>query len=548
MVDASGAPPADIAGNEGTEHRGVGAHQVHLAGGSYSVGFPCRTCHVVPDSLYAAGHIDSTEHAEVTFGGLAVQDGATPEWNGSSCQNVYCHGNFEFGQRQNAPVWTQVNGTQAQCGSCHALPPTGGHPASEVCQLCHSTIVGSDQQIIDKAGHVNGGAALGAPGDHDSERFPINSGHHQGAWQGCSACHLNPANFEDVSCLNCHQHEQSAMNTTHAGITGYAYVSRNCLTCHPNGDRADARFPEHDNLHFPIYSGNHANMWSECAICHVNPQRRSDVSCFACHGQGGIDNIHAGITGYNYDSSACIGCHPSGDKSDARFPEHDNLHFPIYSGNHANMWSECAICHVNPQRRSDVSCFACHGQGGIDSIHAGIMGYRYENGACIGCHPNGEKSDAMFPQHDDLHFPIYSHTHKARWDGCARCHPDPTNRQNFSCFGCHIHNQTDVEANHKGRRGFVYDSRKCLICHPLGEKEPFTAHDVLYFPIFSGRHKFVWLNDCNICHADPDERALFFCTNCHKHVESRMALEHQNVPGYVYENTACYACHPDGTG
>jgi nitrate/TMAO reductase-like tetraheme cytochrome c subunit len=43
---------------------------------------------------------------------------------------------------------------------------------------------------------------------------------------------LNPANFSVFTCLNCHEHRQSAMDPQHAQVSGYAYSSPSCYNCH----------------------------------------------------------------------------------------------------------------------------------------------------------------------------------------------------------------------------------------------------------------------------------------------------------------------------
>ncbi len=40
---------------------------------------------------------------------------------------------------------------------------------------------------------------------------------------------------------------------------------------------------------------------------------------------------------------------------------------------------------------------------------------------------------------------------------------------------------------------------------------------------------------------------IFSCINCHEHRKSKMDDEHKNVPGYLYESTKCYQCHPNGS-
>jgi hypothetical protein len=45
---------------------------------------------------------------------------------------------------------------------------------------------------------------------------------------------------------------------------------------------------------------------------------------------------------------------------------------------------------------------------------------------------------------------------------------------------------------------------------------------------------------------NPNSFGVFSCLTCHEHNQSEMDDEHDDVPGYVYESTACYGCHPTG--
>ncbi|MDP4196679.1 MAG: hypothetical protein Q8940_16615, partial [Bacteroidota bacterium] len=62
-----------------------------------------------------------------------------------------------------SPKWTQVDGSQAACGTCHGLPPKGhiGYPNNlpvTACgnSGCHSGVVDINGNIIDKNKHING--------------------------------------------------------------------------------------------------------------------------------------------------------------------------------------------------------------------------------------------------------------------------------------------------------------------------------------------------------------------------------------------------------
>ena len=163
------APPNDLSGNSNTTAIGVGAHQAHLVDGALRVAVPCGECHVVPASVDAAGHIDVARPADVAFGPLAGKFRPTipPAWNRvtGKCTNTYCHFPPFTGTPgyASAPVWTQVDGTQVQCNSCHMLPPqTNEHSfhfetwQNEACTNCHAPVMDDNGNIGDTSLHING--------------------------------------------------------------------------------------------------------------------------------------------------------------------------------------------------------------------------------------------------------------------------------------------------------------------------------------------------------------------------------------------------------
>jgi predicted CxxxxCH...CXXCH cytochrome family protein len=163
--DPTGMPPRDIAGNTATTNRGVGAHATHQSGGQFSASVACIECHSVPDIYAATGHADTALPAELTWGTITLTGGATPSFTGSlTCESTYCHGNFGAGNKSNAPSWTTVDGTQATCGSCHALPPVGQsrniqfehQPVMTDCATCHVAVIDVNNNIINKSLHING--------------------------------------------------------------------------------------------------------------------------------------------------------------------------------------------------------------------------------------------------------------------------------------------------------------------------------------------------------------------------------------------------------
>jgi hypothetical protein len=86
---------------------------------------------------------------------------------------------------------------------------------------------------------------------------------------------------------------------------------------------------------------------------------------------------------------------------------------------------------------------------------------------------------------------------------------------------------------------------KCAIQQMDGKPSSFN-HDVQYFRIYSGKHSYSkgrW-RLCVDCHLSaPNSFQSYSCTtNCHNN-RTKLDTEHRNVPGYIYDNQACYSCH-----
>lgn len=170
------APPRDLSKRTSTTLQTVGAHQAHVKTGIYSGAMACTECHKVPNSVYVTSHLDTGPPAEIIFDGPLgkLSSGATqsPTYNTQTitCSNTFCHGNFKL-RRDSSPFpyfysdsvmvgfnksvnWTKGT-SEAVCGSCHGLPPTG-HIAASVseCGNCHSGVITSSG--LDKTKHING--------------------------------------------------------------------------------------------------------------------------------------------------------------------------------------------------------------------------------------------------------------------------------------------------------------------------------------------------------------------------------------------------------
>jgi predicted CxxxxCH...CXXCH cytochrome family protein len=159
--DDDAAPPRDIAGNTLTSAAGVGAHQTHVLGTERSRAVACGECHVVPESVLEVGHADTERPAELLFAGVALARGALPRYENGTCSSTSCHGDVivgyqESGGANTTPLWTRVDGSEAACGSCHAIPPPPPHPNPYPCHTCHGNMADDDVSFVRPDLHVDG--------------------------------------------------------------------------------------------------------------------------------------------------------------------------------------------------------------------------------------------------------------------------------------------------------------------------------------------------------------------------------------------------------
>lgn len=170
------APPRAVNGETSPLSPKVGAHDIHLYNAVNGKVTDCSECHVVPTKLTSAGHLDNDGKAEVRFltnrTGITTAAG-TYSFTSNKCSNTYCHGNFELtkaassyqfiyssdkmGGLNKEVTWTQQDGRQTACGTCHGLPPAGHVTyAISTCTVCHQGVVDNKGKISDPSLHMNG--------------------------------------------------------------------------------------------------------------------------------------------------------------------------------------------------------------------------------------------------------------------------------------------------------------------------------------------------------------------------------------------------------
>ncbi len=119
--------------------------------------------------------------------------------------------------------------TATSCYGCHSTDYNNttdpSHTAANFpvdCESCHSENVWEPSTF-----------------NHDGQYFPIYTGEHRGEWNSCTDCHTQISNYSVFSCIDCHEHNQSEMDSEHRDVSGYVYASVSCYECHPTGEKND---------------------------------------------------------------------------------------------------------------------------------------------------------------------------------------------------------------------------------------------------------------------------------------------------------------------
>lgn len=294
--------------HDGTGYRLTGLHR----------GVNCLSCHNIEDFSKVESFC-ATCHQDIhrgRYGADCARCHTDDAWTVFDPQGI--HENTSF------PI--QGKHLLIDCLSCHPGMPTADFRRTWTrCYDCHQPDYqgtanpvhsGSGFSVLCQGCHEMTGWTPAIMPDHDMF-FPIYSGSHDGTWNTCSECHVDPGNYRVFECILCHEHNQPDTDSKHQGIPDYSYSSPACYQCHPTGDAEG--FEQHDALFFPIFSGAHAGGWDNCAICHQDPSNRGEFTCIQCHehDRTRADNQHlAEVRDYTYSATSCYDCHPDGRAED----------------------------------------------------------------------------------------------------------------------------------------------------------------------------------------------------------------------------------------
>jgi hypothetical protein len=418
----------------------------------------------------------------------------------ASVECITCHTNGNYATTPNTCAGCHINNYNQTVNPNHTTLNL-----STDCATCHTT---------------NPGWKPATFAVHDT--YYVLQGAHLSV--ACNTCHTSGYPNTPNTCYGCHAANYNQTNNpNHVS----AQFSTDCASCHSQIAWTPSTF-NHDAQYFPIYSGKHKNKWTTCADCHTNSSNYADFTCTtSCHPQSTMNNQHQGISGYAYNSPACLSCHPDGSTAGAF---NHSTSFPLTAG-HANV--DCSACHANGYAGTSNVCSTCHINNYNQTTNPNHVSLGLSTD-CSSCHTtNPGWNPATFAVHNNYYVLAGAHINAA----CNLCHTNGNyTNEPTTCVGCHQndYNQTTDPAHASAQ--FPTD---CETCHTQTAWVPSTFnHDGMYFPIYSGNHKNKW-NTCADCHTNPSNYAVFTCvtSSCHGNAH------HQNQG-----STGCYSCHPNGSG
>jgi predicted CxxxxCH...CXXCH cytochrome family protein len=326
---ANAAPPRNLDYNSATSLVTVGAHQSHVMDGTQHKGFSCTVCHKTPTNPGDEGHYQSGGKLLTGPAPVIVDGGYSGAFawdrNAATCANSYCHSPFNdpSAAQVNPIVWTSVGQNQAQCGTCHGIPPAVGHGPDTRCNTCHRPSFIGDQPR--SALHVNGqvdlaappGSCVGCHGSGDNPAPPIDvlgrsdetlqtvgahrehleALHKVSSPVACSECHLVPAQFDSPGHVDhappavVFPPDAGSLARADGAVPTYDHATATCTAyCHGSGAGLSQDTAPGINR-TPAFNGGPGQ--AACGSCHGIPPQipgqsfhngQTLTTCYQCHG------------------------------------------------------------------------------------------------------------------------------------------------------------------------------------------------------------------------------------------------------------------------
>lgn len=533
------APPNDLDGKGDPNTMSVGAHARHLSQETHAH-VACQTCHVVPESVFDPGHVDTTFPAEVTFSGLAVSGARQPNYDreARACTNTYCHG-------QASVDWTRAREEKDTCGTCHGSPPALPHPQKTQCSDCHAEVIGANGQWVSPERHVDGKVDVSVPSKcnacHGSD--PAGAPPPDLSGQGTTAAravgahtnHLSEsATHRPIECGECHQVPTDVGSPEHLDGDGRAEVKFGMLaTSHRRRPSYDAGSLKCSDTYCHGTTTGDWNMPRDpraaCGSCHglpPPPPHAPSTQCSNCHGRvvasdGTIKDPALHVNGsveVDYGSD-CTSCHGSpGNAAPPRDLKGNEQPSARGVGAHAEHLVQgsthaaiaCSECHVVPVTVNQVGHLD---NDGIAEISFGPLANTsphrpsYDPNA-VGCTDTychrDTKPNWFAPRSSEVacgscHALPPPSPHPAGAEDCSRCHAGIESSRKFVLPELHVNGRLDlIEMPCNGCHGTTANGAPPS--DTLGNRSPSArgvgAHD-LHLQA-SASHAPVACNECHV--------------------------------------------------
>ena len=359
--------------------------------------------------------------------------------------------------------------------------------------------------------------------NHNKTEFPLTGNH---IHVDCRQCHQSLVFSEaTMDCNSCHEDMHRLT------------VGTDCARCHSTDKwLIDNMVDIHQQNGFPLAGVHNA---VSCEQCHVAATELQFMpignACIDCHLQ---DYQSTTVPDHRQSgfSTDCLECH------DVFTPgwETDKINhdfFPLTKGHDVK---DCSKCHIGGDfANTPNTCNGCHSADFAQSTNPNHSALGMPTD-CAMCHTTDPGwTPAIFPIHDNYY--VLNGAHSLIANECASCHNDNYNNTPNTCNGCH---QADYEQTAEPNHGALQFSTDCATCHTENAWVPSTFdHDGEHFPIYSGAHNGEW-SSCTDCHTNPSNYMEVTCINCH--VDPETTDKHVGINGYIYDNSACLSCHPNG--
>jgi hypothetical protein len=345
------------------------------------------------------------------------------------------------------------------CAQCHG---TGGYGAlPTTCVSCHQTDYNNTrtpnhqqaQFPTDCTACHTTATWNGATFNHNSTAFPLTGAHMQ---VSCDQCHGDGVyKGKPTTCVSCHQTDY---NNATVPNHQQAQFPTDCTACHTTTTWTGATF-NHNTTAFPLTG---AHIQASCDQCHGDGvYKGKPTTCVSCH-QTEYNNTTDPSHQQAQFPTDCTACHTTTTWTGASF-DHNATAFPLTG---AHIQATCAQCHGDGiYKGKPTTCVSCHQTDYNNTTDPNHQQAQLPTD-CVACHTTTVWTSATFTNHDAQYFPIYSGSHRGRWNSCSTCHVNPSDYRQFDCLSCHSASQTDP--HHTGVSGYTYDSQACYRCHPRG--------------------------------------------------------------------------------